>query len=88
MQFRFIEFDEESNKDKLVGYSDIEDYDIAFKMFTYMKEHECELSVMVNTEDIADTEGDYYIVKNVYFVTPKLGGQILPYICVDIEKWL
>lgn len=86
MQFRFLEYNEETNTNKLLGYTDIEDYDAAFRMFTYMKEHKCSVCVMINTEDLVDTEGEYYRVNNICFVTEKIGGDIRPHICVTLEE--
>lgn len=85
MQFRFIN-EADDGKKKLLGYCDIDDYTEAFKLFTFMMDHRCEFAMMINTEDIVDTEGKYYKVNNISFVSPKVGGELGPYIMVLVEE--
>lgn len=77
----------ENNKDennyKLLSVIDISDYDTVMKMFTYMKENDIPLEV--NTNDIVDTDGEQYFVKDVWFVVPMLGAEIMEYISVFVK---
>lgn len=81
MQFRFIDKD-----NKLLGYCNIDDYAESYKLFEYMAKNECQYCVQCNTEDVADTEGDYYTVKDVSFVFSKSGGELLQHFQVCLEE--
>lgn len=86
MQIRFREYNKEKDKYDLVGYTDVTDYDTAFKMLTFMREHECSFCIEVNPTGIVETEGDYYCVKNVSYCIPALGKELISHIIVDIER--
>lgn len=86
MQIRFREYDKEKDSFNLIGYTDVDDYDVAFKMLTFMKEHECSFCIEINTKGIVDTEGDYYCVKEVSYCVPALGQELISHIVVDIES--
>ena len=66
MHIRFRKYDKDTKEYKLLTYADEEDYDIAFKMFTFMKEHKCEFAISIadNAEDINET---CYCIKDVAF---------------------
>lgn len=85
MHIRFRECNKDTNEYKLLSYTDINDYDIAFKMFTFMKEHDCDFAISIanKAEDINEI---YYKVKDISFVTPSIGSDILPHIAVDLEE--
>ena len=54
------------------------------RILHYMKENEIPLEI--NTEDIADTDGEEYFVRDISVVFPKCGGDINPYIAVYVEE--
>ena len=85
MDIRFVtdNSDKSRNDYKLLSVIDIKDYDVAMKMFNYMKE--ANVPVMINTEDLADTDGDIYYIENVLFVTPEIGGEIAECITVFVS---
>lgn len=85
MDIRFVtdNSDKSRNDYKLLSVIDIKDYDVAMKMFNYMKE--ANAPVMINTEDLADTDGDIYYIENVLFVTPEIGGEIAECITVFVS---
>ena len=84
MQIRFREYDEKNDTYKLIGYIDIKDYAEAFKMFTFMKKHECEYCIEYNTEDTVETPGKSYFVENLSFVFSM--GETMPHIAVDVVE--
>lgn len=86
MQIRFRIYNPKTKDYKLLGYTDVTDYDIAFKMLTYMKEHECEYPIELNTEDMVDTTGNLYRVENVSYCVPALGTELTSHIVVDLEE--
>lgn len=86
MQFRFVKVEDDNGHSELIGVSNIDEYDTAFKMFSYMKECECSNCIMLNDTDIVDTDGQTYYVKDVMFVTTPIGGQLLPHCCVYVEE--
>ena len=89
MQFRFVEPVEKDDGDyenKLLGYVDIDDYDIAFKTFTFMKEHECEYCVEINSSDLVDEDGELYNVEDVAFISRCIGGELMPHFRVYLKK--
>lgn len=90
MQFRFSLYDKERNDNQVLGYCEIDDYDIAFKVFEYMKKAESEFCVQINDTGLVDSECDYYIVRDVYFVCSSnlipLDEQILPHFVVSLEE--
>ena len=83
MDIRFITDNEDKTRDdyKLLSVIDVKDYDVAMKMFNYMKE--ADIPVMI--KDLADTDGDVYYIENVLFVTPEIGGEILECITVFVS---
>lgn len=90
MQFRFSKYNEENDKNEVLGYCDIDDYDVAFKVFEHMKKAESEFCVQINDTGLVDSECNYYIVKDVYFVcssnTIPLDEQILSHFVVSLEE--
>ena len=87
MHIRFREYNKDTNKYKLLAYTDIPDYDVAFKMFTFMKEHECEFAISI-ANDVEDINETLYNVIDVSFVAPNIGSEILLHIAVDLEEAL
>ena len=86
MHIRFVTDNQDNNSNsdyKLLSVIDIKDYDVAMKMLNYMKE--ADVPVMINTEDLADTDGDIYYIENVLFVTPKMCGEIEECITVYVS---
>ena len=49
-----------------------------------MKENE--ISLEINTEDIADTDGEEYFIRDISIVFPKCGGNINAYVAVYVEE--
>lgn len=86
MQFRFRTYNEEEKKYKLIGYTNIDDYNEMFQMLTFMKEHECEYAIEQLINDMVDTGGTLYEVEGISFVIPKIGGNTLPHIAVDVVE--
>ena len=88
MQFRFREYNRETNKYNLITYCDIEDYDTMFKTLTFMAEHKCEYPLEVNTESIVELLGDNYDVVGVALCVSKETGEerLTPHFVVDVES--
>lgn len=86
MQFRFREWDEESQRYNLITLCNIDDYDTMFKTLTYMKEHKCEYAIELNTESVVDTAGDCYEVEQVGLCISKEIGDdgLIPHFVVDV----
>ena len=54
------------------------------KTLNYMKEND--IPITINTEDIVDTDGEDYYIKNFSVVFPKVGGEIIPHILIYVEE--
>lgn len=88
MQFRFREYNTDTKCYNFITYCDIEDYDTMFKALTFMKEHECEYSLELNTESVVDTLGEEYEVIGVSLCVSKGTGKngLTPHFVVDVER--
>lgn len=84
MHVRIISFSNNYDGYKLKGYAEIYNISELIKSLQYMKENEIPLEI--NTEDIADTDGEEYFVRDISIVFPKCGGDINPYIAVYVEE--
>ncbi len=84
MHVRIIAFSGNYDGYKLKGYAEIYNISELIKSLHYMKENEIPLEI--NTEDVADTDGEEYSIQDVRIVFPKCGGKINPYIAVYVEE--
>lgn len=84
MHVRIISFSNNYDGYKLKGYAEIYNISELIKSLQYMKENEIPLEI--NTEDIADTDGEEYPIQDVRIVFPKCGGEINPYVAVYVEE--
>jgi len=84
MHVRIIAFSNNYEGYKLKGYAEIYNISELIKAFHYMKENE--ISLEINTEDIADTDGEEYFIRDISIVFPKCGGEINPYIAIYVEE--
>lgn len=84
MQVRIVAFSENYKGYKLKGYTNIENISELIKTLHYMKENDMPLTI--NTEDIADTDGEEYFIRDISIVFPKVGGDINGHIVVYIEE--
>lgn len=84
MHVRIIAFSNNYEGYKLKGYDKIDNISELIKTFHYMKENE--ISLEINTEDIADIDGEEYFIRNISIVFPKCGGGINPYVAVYVEE--
>ena len=84
MQVRIIAFSDNYDGYKLKGYDEIDNISELIKSLHYMKENE--ISLEINTENITDTDGEKYFIRDISIVFPKCGGEINPYVAVYVEE--
>jgi hypothetical protein len=84
MHVRIIAFSDNYDGYKLKGYDEIDNISELIKSLHYMKENE--ISLEINTENIADTDGEEYLVRDISIVFPKCGGDINTYVAVYVEE--
>lgn len=84
MHVRIIAFSHNYDGYKLKGYDEIDNISELIKAFHYMKENE--ISLEINTENIADTDGEEYLIRDISIVFPKCGGDINAYVAVYVEE--
>ena len=96
MQIRLIKIDEDNEKNnKVVSIYELKENDKLneiFKTLCTIKEFTDkdvfnDIGIELNTEDMVDKDGDWYEIKYISFVIPKMGGQTLPYIAVYIDDY-
>ena len=84
MQVRIIAFSDNYEGYKLKGYDEIDNISELIKSLYYMKEKEIPLEI--NTEDIADTDGEEYFIRDISIVFHKCEGKICAHIAVYVEE--
>ena len=96
MQIRFIKIDEDNEENnKVISIYEPEENDKLNEIFQTLctikeltnKDVFNDVGIELNTKDIVDKDGDWYEIKYISFVIPKIGGQILPYIAVYINDY-
>ena len=85
MQVRIVAFSEKYEGYKLKGYIKIENISEVFKTLHYMKENE--IPMVINTNDVVDTDGEEYYINSIGMVFPKVGGEIREYVVVYVEEF-
>ena len=85
MQVRIVAFSDKYEGYKLKGYAEIENISEVFKALYYMKENE--IPLMINTDDVVDSDGEEYYINSIGMVFPKVGGEIGEYIVVYVEEF-
>lgn len=87
MKFRFRKYNEENKNYDFITSCDIEDFDKMYNTLILMKENQLD-SIEINTENMVDTLGENYRVKDVAFcVSMELGEEaLLPVFVVDIDE--
>lgn len=73
----------QGEENKLIGIIKDESYDALMRLLYFMKENVIPLSV--NTEDIADVDCDEHFIDYISLVSPKVCGEIDPYIMVCVD---
>ncbi|WP_448902239.1 hypothetical protein [Eubacterium sp.] len=85
MQVRIVSF-REGDKYKLIGCTnDIDNISELIKSLDYMKKHE--IPIVINTEDIADTDGEEYDIEDFNIVFPKVGGETGTYLEIYVKEF-
>lgn len=85
MQVRIVAFSDKYEGYKLKGYAEIENISEVFKILHYMKENE--IPMVINTNDVVDTDGEEYYINSIGMVLPKVGGEIREYVVVYVEEF-
>lgn len=80
MIFRIIQVDK---KNKLLGIINTAEISEMVKTLHFCKENHIPLEI--NTEDMADTDGEEHYIIDVEPVATLIGAEILPYIAVYVE---
>ncbi len=76
-----------NNKDKiykLVGYDKINNIGELIKSLHYMQKNEIPLTI--NNEDIVDTGGKEYFIKDISIVFPTIGGEVNTYLAIYVDN--
>ena len=72
---------------RIVGFSDrYDDYKLlgeVFKTLDYMRKNE--IPLIINTNDVIDTDGEEYYIDSITMVFPKVSGEIGSCITVYVE---
>ena len=85
MQVRIVAFSDKYEGYKLKGYTEIENISEVFKTLYYMKENE--IPLMINIDDVVDSDGEEYCIDSIGMVFPKVGGEIREYVVVYVEEF-
>ena len=85
MQVRIVAFSDKYEGYKLKGYAEIENISEVFKILYYMQENE--IPLIINTNDVVDTDGEEYYIDSIGMVFPKVGGEIREYVVVYVEEF-
>lgn len=83
ISIRILAFTDEHRGYELKGCSYAKNISEIFKTLDYMRRNDIPLTI--NTENIADTDGEEYDIDSLSFVFPTFDGEILPYIAVYVE---
>lgn len=87
MQVRIYSFsvDDKYKGYKLISYANINEVYEVMKTLEYMRQ--AEIPLIINTENMVDTDGEEFPIQSVNLVFPKVGGEINPYISVFVEDY-
>lgn len=85
MQVRIVAFSDKYEGYKLKGYDEIDDLCELVKTLCYMKENE--IPIIINTEDLVDTDGEEYYIQDINVVFPRTGGELESYVSVFVEEF-
>ena len=83
MHIRIVGFSDRYDDYKLLGYTEVENVSEVFKTLDYMRKNEVPL--IINTNDVIDTDGEKYYIDSITMVFPKGGGEIRGCITVYVE---
>lgn len=83
MYIRIVGFSDRYDDYKLLGYTEVENVSEVFKTLDYMRKNEVPL--IINTNDVIDTDGEKYYIDSITMVFPKVGGEIRSCIIVYVE---
>lgn len=88
MQFRFREYDEDTQSYTLIGYINVQDYYTMFKTLTFMKEHKCEYCIEINKNGIVDSVNNNYEIQYISLCVSSNeiseDEQLVPHFVVDV----
>lgn len=83
MQIRIVGFSEKYEGYKLLGCTEIENISEVFKTLDYMRENE--IPIIINTNDVIDSDGEEYYIDSLTMVFPSVSGEICSCIIVYVE---
>ena len=83
MYIRIVGFSDRYDDYKLLGYTEVENVSEVFKTLDYMRKNEVPL--IINTNDVIDTDGEKYYIDSITMVFPKVGGEIRSCITAYVE---
>lgn len=83
LQIRVVGFSDRYDNYKLLGYTEVENISEVFKTLDYMRKNE--IPLIINTNDIVDTDGEEYYIDSITMVFPKVSGEIGSCITVYVE---
>nr|DAD94427.1 MAG TPA: hypothetical protein [Siphoviridae sp. cttFh17] len=83
LQIRIVGFSDRYDDYKLLGYTEVENISEVFKTLDYMRKNE--IPLIINTNDIIDTDGEEYYINSITMVFPKVSGEIGSCITVYVE---
>ncbi len=83
MYIRIVGFSDRYDDYKLLEYTEVENVSEVFKTLDYMRKNEVPL--IINTNDVIDTDGEKYYIDSITMVFPKVGGEIRSCITVYVE---
>lgn len=85
MQVRVVtKNDEGKTYYKVLSYKDFDDYNVVMDMLHKMKQNS--IPIEVNSNNMADTDGDRYYIEDISFVMPGTKSELKPYISVYVEE--
>ena len=83
MHIRIVGFSDRYDDYKLLGYTEVENISEVFKTLDYMRKNE--IPLIINTNDVIDTDGEEYYIDSITMVLPKVSGEIGSCITVYME---
>lgn len=70
MHIRIVGFSDRYDDYKLLGYTEVENISEVFKTLDYMRKNE--IPLIINTNDVIDTDGEEYYIDSITMVFPKV----------------
>lgn len=83
LQIRIVGFSERYDGYKLLGYTEVENISEVFKTLDYMRKNE--ISIIINTNDVIDSDGEEYYIDSLAMIFPSVSGEIGSCITVYVE---